>query len=225
MRVAPELRTVTLQCPVDPEALRALRIGDLVFLGGPIFTAREGVYKRFLEDGIEPPVPWSELSNVNFHCSPAASVDEEGNYSVASVSATASFRFGKWMPAWLDRTGVKVILGKAGMPVDDYRKTFVPRGAVYLTTMGYGLGATYGRGIRGVLGVHWLEELGIAQAIWVLDCARMGPFLVEGDLEGKSLFDQANRAINERLADLYRDLPAPALRRYGETTSREDEVL
>ena len=126
---------------------------------------------------------------------------------------------------WLDRTGVKVILGKGGMSADDYRDVLAPRGAVCLTTMGYGLGATYGRGIRDVLAVHWLEELGIAQAIWVLDCQSMGAFLVEGDLEGNSLFDLSNQAINERLPELYASLPQPSLKRFGETTDRKDELI
>lgn len=220
-----EMKTVHLQCPVSDEALRELSIGDLVFLDGPVFTGREGVYQRFLADGIEPPVPWSSLSNVNFHCAPAATVTEDGKYVVKSVSATASFRFHKVMPEWLDRTGVKVILGKGGMSADDYRDVLAPRGAVCLTTVGYGLGATFGRGIRDVLAVHWLEELGIAQAIWVLDCQSLGPLLVEGDLEGKSLFDLSNQAINERLPELYASLPQPSLRRFGETTDRKAEII
>ncbi len=220
-----KMKTVHLQCPVEVEALRELQLGDLVFLDGPIFTGREGVYKRYLTDGIEPPLPFRELSNVNFHCSPAASPLEGGGYAVRAVTATASFRFGKWMPDWFEKTGVKVIIGKGGMAAADYKKTFVPRQAVYLTTVGYGLGATYGRGISGVKGVYWLEELGIAQALWVLDCAKMGPFIVESDAEGNSLFELSNREINKGLAALYEGLPEPVLRRFGETTNREDELL
>jgi L(+)-tartrate dehydratase beta subunit len=107
----------------------------------------------------------------------------------------------------------------------DYRKLFVPNEAVYLTTVGYGLGATYGRGVKGVKAVYWLEELGIAQAVWVLEIENMGPFIVESDLEGNSLFERSNQAINENLAELYEGLPEPVLRRYGETTDRRDEVL
>ena len=76
-----------------------------------------------------------------------------------------------------------------------------------------------------MLAVHWLEELGIAQAIWVLDCQRLGPFLVEGDLEGNSLFELSNQAINERLPELYAGLPQPSLRRFGESTDRKDEII
>ena len=56
-----------------------------------------------------------ELTNVNFHCSPAASVRPDGSYAVEAVTATASFRFGKSMAAWFERSGAKVIVGKAGL--------------------------------------------------------------------------------------------------------------
>ena len=220
-----QMNTVRLSCPVCPEDLRQLTLGDLVFLDGVIFTGREGVYKRFLDEAVEPPVPFREISNVNFHCSPAAAPLDNGDFSVKAVTATASFRFGKWMPRWFEQTGCKLIIGKGGMPSRDYKRLFVPNEAVYLTTVGYGLGATYGRGVKGVKAVHWLDELGIAQAVWVLEVENLGPFIVESDLEGNSLFEQSNQAINENLAELYEGLPEPVLRRYGETTDRWDEVL
>ena len=220
-----KMDTVRLQCPVTPEALRSLKLGDLVYLDGPIFTGREGLYQRFLGEGIAPPVPLPQISNVNFHCSPAANRLDNGEFVVRAVTATASFRFGKWMDAFFRQTGVKVIIGKGGMSSADYKATFVPHGAVYLTTVGYGLGALYGRGIRNVLAAHWLEELGIAQAVWVLDCENMGPFIVESDAQGNSLFELSNAAVNENLAALYEGLPQPALRRFGETLDRSEELL
>ena len=50
-----------------------------------------------------------------------------------------------------------------------YREHFVPAGGVYLTTVGYGTGALLGRGIRRVRNAHRLDELGIAQALWVFE--------------------------------------------------------
>jgi len=72
--------------------------------------------------------------------------------------------------------------------------------------------------------VHWLE-LGIAQALWVLEVEKLGPFLVEGDRQGRSLFALANREINLRLDEVYRGLPPFSMGRFGETTARTDEVI
>jgi L(+)-tartrate dehydratase beta subunit len=216
---------VHLTTPVGEADLARLKLGDVVYLSGALYTAREGVYRKVVDEGQGLPAGVPELTNVNFHCSPAASVRPDGSYAVEAVTATASFRFGRSFPKWFERSGARVIVGKAGLTETAYREWFVPAGAVYLTTVGYGLGATYGRAIRRVMDVHWLRELGIAQALWVLEVDRLGPFLVEGDREGRSLFALANREINVRLADVYRELPPPALSRFGETLSREDEVI
>ena len=216
---------VDLTTPVSAEALRSLKLGDVVYLSGALYTGREGVYRQVVGKGVPLPAPVRELTNVNFHCSPAASVRADGTYAVEAVTATASFRFGKSMTTWFERSGAKVIVGKAGLTELAYREWFVPHGAVYLTTVGYGLGAMYGRSITRVVDVHWLKELGIAQALWVLEVDRIGPFLVEGDAEGRSLFALANREINLRLDEVYKALPPPTLSRFGEVLSRKDEVV
>jgi L(+)-tartrate dehydratase beta subunit len=216
---------VHLTTPVSAEAIRSLKLGDVVYLSGALYTAREAVYRQVVEKDVPLPEAVRALTNVNFHCSPAASVRPDGSYAVQAVTATASFRFGKSMATWFERSGAKVIVGKAGLTELAYREWFVPHGAVYLTTVGYGLGAMYGRAIKGVLDVHWLKELGIAQALWVLEVDRIGPFLVEGDAQGRSLFALANHEINLRLDEVYKNLPPPALARFGEVLSRKDEVV
>jgi L(+)-tartrate dehydratase beta subunit len=106
-----------------------------------------------------------------------------------------------------------------------YRQSFVPNEAIYLTTVGYGTGALLGRGIRRVAGVYWLEELGLAQAVWVLDVEKFGPFLVESDLAGNSLFERENAKIAPGLEKLYAGTRPATLRRYGETDDKTEEVI
>jgi L(+)-tartrate dehydratase beta subunit len=219
------LKSVRLQLPATPEALRELEIGTVVFLDGVIYTGREGLYRRIIDEGMEPPVDLRALGNANFHCSPAAAVHDDSSLEIGAVTGTASFRFSKWMEKWFELSDCKVIIGKGGMSAEDYRDHFVPNGAVYLTTVGYGTGALLGRGVKNVPVVHWLDELGIAQAMWVMEVENFGPFLVESDLAGRSLFEEAGEAVNALLDELYEGLKAPALGRYGETTSRDDEVI
>ncbi len=218
-------KTVRLKLPAEAGDLAALEIGSVVYLDGLIYTAREGVYKKVLEDGAELPPGLADLSNANFHCSPAAAIEPDGSYTVGGVTATASFRFAKWMRAWLERSRARVIIGKGGMSIENYRDILVPAGAVYLTTVGYGSGALLGRGIRGVRAVHWFEELGNAQAMWIFEVENFGPFIVESDLDGNSLFEQHGRQVNANLEKLYAGLKPPALARYGETDNREDELI
>ena len=219
------LKKVHLALPASTDDLRTLEIGSVVYLTGRIFTAREGVYKLAVEDGAGMPAPRQALGLVNFHCSPAATIEPDGRFNVGAVTATASFRFAKWLDGWFKLSGCNIIIGKGGMTSDFYRKSFVPNNAIYLTTVGYGTGALLGRGIRQVAGVYWLEELGLAQAIWVLDVENFGPFLVESDLDGNSLFERENAKITPGIEKLYAGTRPATLRRYGETDNKADEVI
>ncbi len=220
-----KLKQVRLNLPARPEDIAALELGSVVFLNGLVYTAREGVYNRVLAERQALPEGLTEASNVNFHCSPAAAPQADGSYVVGGVTATASFRFSKYLGDWLDLTGTKIVIGKGGMPRDDYKAVLASRGAVYLTTVGYGTGALLGRGVKKVQAVHWLEELGIAQALWLFEVENFGPFIVDSDLAGNSLFAQQGDQVNQGIAKLYEGLKPPALHRYGETDDREDEVM
>ncbi|GLC94308.1 fumarate hydratase [Cupriavidus sp. TA19] len=220
-----ELKVFHINLPATTEDIARLELGSAVYLTGVIYTAREGIYKKVLDEGLEPPVELRGLSNVNFHCSPAAAPDEDGGYNVGAVTATASFRFSKWIPKWMEKTECRIFIGKGGMPADDYKRVLAPGGAIYLTTVGYGTGALLGRGIKRVRDVFWLDELGIAQAMWMFEVENFGPFIVESDLEGNSLFAQHAEVINAGIEKLYAGLKPPALHRYGETDDRKNEVM
>ena len=184
--------------PTD-DAIAALQIGDIVYLDGTIYTAREGVYMRVIEDGVDLPLDLPTVSAANFHCSPAATQHDDGSFVLGAVTATASFRFSKWIGRWLAASGAKLIIGKGGMSPEDYRDHFVPNGAIYLTTVGYGTGALLGRGVKQVRELHWKKELGLAQAMWVIEVENFGPFIVESDVAGNSLFERENAKIAANL--------------------------
>jgi len=220
-----EPQQVRLNVPASTGDLEGLEPGTVVYLDGVVYTGREGVYKKVIDEGVPLPLDLPALSNANFHCSPAAARESDGSYNVGGVTATASFRFSRWMARWFEKSGAQLILGKGGMPAADYKSLFVPASAVYLTTVGYGTGALLGRGIKRVRDVFWLDELGIAQAMWVFEVENFGPFLVDSDLDGNSLFEQHTRQINARLGDVYAGLEPPALGRFGETDDRSDELV
>ena len=111
------------------------------------------------------------------------------------------------------------------MSPETYREHFVPNGAVYLTTVGYGTGALLGRGVENVEAVHWADELGMAQAMWVLKCNNMGPFIVASDLQGNCLFERENAKIAPGLDAVYEGTRPATLKRYGETDDRTDDVI
>lgn len=101
----------------------------------------------------------------------------------------------------------------------------VRAGAVHLSTVGYGTGVLLGRGVKRVRDVLWLEELGIAPAMWVFEVERLGPFLVDSDAAGNSLLERKSQALNARFGDFYAGLKPPALSGFCETTKRDGELI
>jgi len=225
MATASSLKRVELKLPATTEQLAALDIGAVVHLTGRVYTAREGAYRRAVEDGVGLPAAPEQLGFANFHCSPAATLNADGSATVGAVTATASFRFAKWLEGWFKLSRANVIIGKGGMTSAIYKRHFVPNRAVYLTTVGYGTGALLGRGIKRVAATYWVEELGLAQAVWVLEVEDFGPFLVDGDLAGNSLFERENAKIAPNIAKLYAGTKPAILRRYGESDDKTDEVI
>ena len=88
-------REITLSTTPSPEDLAALRLGDIVYLDGLMYTAREGVYMRALEQQANIPMELPSESAANFHCSPAATIRADGSFDMGAVTATASFRFSR----------------------------------------------------------------------------------------------------------------------------------
>ena len=92
-----KFKEIRLSTNPQPEALAELEIGNIVYLDGVVYTAREGVYMRVLEEGADLPLELPQVSAANFHCSPAAAPLDNPNsnkgYEVSAVTATASFRF------------------------------------------------------------------------------------------------------------------------------------
>jgi hypothetical protein len=67
--------------------------------------------------------------------------------------------------------------------------------------------------------------LGLAQTAWVLEVEHFGPFLVECDVQGRSLFGLANAEGHETFEKLYDGLPQPALKRLREVILPPEGIL
>jgi L(+)-tartrate dehydratase alpha subunit len=217
-------REYHLQIPLSEADARLLRAGDVVYLSGPVFTARDGVFGYMLAEGHPAPMQIRDACNVATTSSPAGVEVAPGAYEVASLQATAGFRYAKWMRPLCETYGTRAVISKGGMPEEVYQELGDAFGVVFLSTMGYGLGANYGRAVKGVREVHWQAELGISEAMWVLECEELGPLLVEGDTLGNCFFAQHAPEVNAPLLAAYAGLPKPLLSRLGEETSPTREL-
>jgi L(+)-tartrate dehydratase alpha subunit len=214
-----------LKVPLTEQDVRQLRAGDVVYLSGCIFTARDGVFKYMIDEGHEPPIDIRNQFNVTTQSSPAGAEVAPGKYMVNSLQATAGFRYAQWMDRLFERYGVRAVLNKGGMSQEMYQTVFKKHGVVCLSTMPYGIGAIYGKAVKGVRDVYWKDKLGMSEGMWLLDVEELGPLLVDGDSEGNSYVAQHADEVNAPLLEIYKELPELILKRFGEVTDPTEELI
>jgi tartrate/fumarate subfamily iron-sulfur-dependent hydro-lyase beta chain len=170
-----------LTTPVSEKDARALRAGDVIYVSGTMFTARDEAHKMMLERGSPLPVEGLAL----FHCGPVAQ-KVEGRWQILAAGPTTSARMELFEADFLRKFKTRIIVGKGGMG-DKTLAALGEVGAVYTHFTG-GAGALAAKAVKRVAAVHWLEELGMPEAIWVMEVERFGPLVVAMDSHGKSLY-------------------------------------
>ncbi|HNR24894.1 MAG TPA: FumA C-terminus/TtdB family hydratase beta subunit [Candidatus Bipolaricaulis anaerobius] len=170
-----------LTTPISEKDARALRAGDVIYVSGTMFTARDEAHKMMLERGSPLPVEGLAL----FHCGPVAQ-KVEGRWQILAAGPTTSARMELFEADFLRKFKTRIIVGKGGMG-DKTLAALGEVGAVYTHFTG-GAGALAAKAVERVAAVHWLEELGMPEAIWVMEVERFGPLVVAMDSHGKSLY-------------------------------------
>ncbi len=161
-----------LKTPISGEQVKKLKAGDIVYISGEIATARDRAHQRALEcKKSEIPVSFEAI----YHCGPL--VKKTNGWKVISCGPTTSARFEEYIPKMAKKFGTKIIIGKGGI------KT---KNCVYLCFTG-GCGVLAARAVEKVKAVHWLD-LGMPEAVWVLEVKNFGPLVVAIDAHGHSLF-------------------------------------
>ena len=72
-------------------------------------------------------------------------------------------------------------------------------------------------GVEAVEAVHWRDELGLAQAMWVIRANRIGPFIAASNRIGAYLFERKNVKIAGSLEKVYEDTKPAVMKHFGET--------
>lgn len=192
-----------LTTPFDEKEIASLRIGDVVYLSGRVFTMRDKAHNRLFEasDKGEPITPVLQNAAV-WHCGPVMK-KTDGNWEVSAAGSTTSFRFSNVTPRLLTEFGVKALIGKGGLS-QRATKSIAQNKAVFLTTVG-GCAGVYKNNIKQVIKPHWIE-LGLAEAIWELEAEQLGALIVAIDSTGQSLYDKTKQSTALKTVEIYREL-------------------
>ena len=185
-----------LTTPLDEKTVRELSVGDVVYLTGTIYTARDEAHIHILEDlrkGREVKVPLK--GSVIYHCGPILK-REDGGWKVLAAGPTTSTRMNTLESEFIEKMGIRGIIGKGGMS-KQVGEALVKHGAVYFSFTG-GAAVLASNGIRSVKGVYY-EELGMAEAVWVLEVKEFGPLIVGMDAKGDSLYEKVNLEVERNV--------------------------
>ncbi|KXS42723.1 MAG: fumarate hydratase subunit beta [Methanohalophilus sp. T328-1] len=182
-----------LKTPLSIEDISPLRIGDIVYISGKVLTARDEAHKRILETPLEN-MPFDLDGSTIYHCGPLMQEKEPGIWQPVAAGPTTSARMSAMTPQLLKKHNVRMLIGKGGM--DNVADSMKGK-CVYLAYTG-GCAALAVNSITKVCDVHWLD-LGMPEAIWVLEMNEFGPLVVGIDTGGEDLFRNIREKVNENL--------------------------
>ncbi len=189
-----------LTVPLGEEEVRALKLGDIIYLKGRLYTSRDMAHLRIketLEEG--KPLPHDFEGGVLFHAGPVALKREDGTWELKAVGPTSSIRMEPYADM-IGKLGIRAVIGKGGME-DKTAAACKKYGYVYLQGCP-GCAAMHGEGIRSILGVDWID-LGVTEAMWEFDAECFGPLIVAMDTEGGSIYRSVIEEGVRRLEALY----------------------
>ena len=192
-----------LKIPLAEEDVRGLTLGEIVYVSGEFYTARDEAHMRaleHLEEGKRLPVDFE--GKAVFHCGPIVR-KLNGEWEIVAAGPTTSTRMNTLEPEFIEKLLPRAIIGKGGMGKETL-KAMEKFGCVYLAITG-GAAVLAAKGIKKVKGVEWLD-LGMPEALWILEGERFGPLIVAMDTHGNSLFANVEAQVTKNTEEIKKKL-------------------
>jgi tartrate/fumarate subfamily iron-sulfur-dependent hydro-lyase beta chain len=189
-----KMSTVYLDTPLNDSDVEKLNIGDILYLSGTIYTSRDMGHLRMAEYlNKEKSLPVDLKGNVIFHAGPVV-IKKDEQWELSVIGPTTSIRMEPYAEM-IGELGVKMIIGKGGMG-DNSLNCFNKYKQVYLQGPP-GCAVKLGSNVKRIKEVHWLE-MGMPEALWVLEVEKFGPLIVSMDSHYHSLHSR----IKEKAYDI-----------------------
>ena len=182
-----------LKTPLSERDVRRLKVGDVIYLSGIIFTSRDKAHSRVVHDNETLPIDAKGLAV--YHCGPIVRKDGK-RWNIISAGPTTSSRLENMESDFIRSTGIRMIIGKGGMG-EKTTKACMEYGVVYCSFTG-GASLVGADCIKRVKDVFWLD-MGIPEAVWVFEVSRFGPLVVSIDSKGNNLYEDVRRRARTRV--------------------------
>jgi len=193
-----------LETPFDPEEIKRLRIGDLVYVSGKAFTCRSRLHRWVFDEGHPSPEAARERELL-IHVGPIVLQDKD-SFELVSFMPTSSIRFEKWGARSVEEWGLHMIIGKTTMGPETMRM-MKEKCCVHASPQG--VSPNLWVSSINITGVELFDELGTIEATWHMELDRLGPFVIDIDTEGNNLFEGIDKVVEENRRKAYSLLDIP----------------
>ena len=150
----------------------------------------------YLEKNEKLPVDFA--GGIIFHAGPVAIKGDDG-WRISVIGPTTSMRMEPYADM-VGKLGVKAIIGKGGMG-EASLACYKQYQQVYLQGPP-GCAVKLGECVQSVREVHWLD-LGMPEALWVMQVEKFGPLVVSMDSHGNSLHAQLKATAYQKADRMY----------------------
>ena len=189
--------------PISESEVRKLKVNDVLYISGTIVTARDQAHRRALEYSKQAKALPVELEGLAvFHCGPIVKKKED-RWTIVAAGPTTSTRMDIFEDEFIEKFKVRVIIGKGGMGkrTTEAMKKY---GAVYGAFTG-GAAILAAKAIKNVNRVEWFD-LGMPEAMWIMEVEEFGPLAVAIDSHGNNLFAKIQKKTEENRVKVYKEL-------------------
>ncbi len=178
-------KRIEITTPFTDEIIKNLKAGDMVYLSGIIYTARDAAHKKMcelLEQGQN--MPFDFTGAAIYYAGPCPA---KPGKPIGSVGPTTSGRMDLYAPT-LMKEGLKVMIGK-GLRNKDVVNAIVRHSGIYFAAIG-GAAALMGQSVESAEVIAF-DELG-TEAVRKLHVKKL-PVIVAIDCEGMNLYEEGRK--------------------------------
>lgn len=190
---------VELQTPITNKDIDNLKVGDVIYLSGLIYTSRDMAHLRIaehLKEEKEMPVDFN--GSAVFHAGPVAVKGDDG-WELSVIGPTTSIRMEPYAEM-AGEIGIKVIIGKGGM-AENSLNCYNKYKQVYVQAPP-GCAVRLGSCVKRIKEVHWLD-MGMPEALWVLEVEKFGPLIVSMDSKNQSIHADLKAEGYAKIKEMY----------------------
>ncbi|NDV59668.1 Fe-S-containing hydro-lyase [Bacteroides sp. 519] len=175
--------------PFTDEIIRSLKAGDLVYISGVVYTARDAAHKRmceYLDEGR--PMPFDFTGAAIYYAGPCP---PKPGKPIGSVGPTTSGRMDLYAPRLMEE-GLKVMIGK-GFRSPEVVNSIVKHNGIYFAAIG-GAAALMGKCVESAEVIAY-DELG-TEAVRRLVVNEL-PVIVAVDSQGRDAYKEGREHFAE----------------------------